>query len=92
VKISFVAGFGPIVRDVAESRAFWGERLGIDLQEAAPDYWTNDDLAGVRAYALWPLSQAAESTFGTDAWILVGITHTPWMHGAADRSGPTPES
>ena len=51
-----------------ESRRFWGEGLGIALEEAAPSYWTNDDLEGVRAFALWPLSQAAESTFGTDAW------------------------
>jgi catechol 2,3-dioxygenase-like lactoylglutathione lyase family enzyme len=68
VKISFVAGFGPIVRDTDASRAFWGSGLGIGLTEAAPGYWTNDDLQGVNAFALWPLSQAAESTFGTDAW------------------------
>jgi catechol 2,3-dioxygenase-like lactoylglutathione lyase family enzyme len=68
MKVSFVAGFGPIVRDVGESRRFWGDGLGIGLTEAAPDYWTNDDTEGVKAFALWPLSQAAESTFGTDAW------------------------
>jgi catechol 2,3-dioxygenase-like lactoylglutathione lyase family enzyme len=68
MKISFIAGFGPIVRDVAASRAFWGDGLGITLEEAAPSYFTNDDLEGVKAFALWPLAQAAESTFGTDAW------------------------
>ncbi|HEX6138918.1 MAG TPA: VOC family protein [Candidatus Limnocylindria bacterium] len=68
MKPSFVAGFGPIVRDTEASRAFWGSGLGIGLVEAAPGYWTNDDLDGVKAFALWPLSQAAESTFGTDAW------------------------
>lgn len=68
MKISFVAGFGPIVRDPEESRAFWGGGLSIGLEEAAPDYWTNDDLEGVKSFALWPLRQAAESTFGTDAW------------------------
>jgi catechol 2,3-dioxygenase-like lactoylglutathione lyase family enzyme len=68
VKVAFIAGFGPIVRDVDEARRFWGEGLGIDLTEAAPSYWTNDDLEGVKAFALWPLSQAAESTFGTPAW------------------------
>jgi hypothetical protein len=68
VKISFVAGFGPIVRDSDASRAFWGAGLGIGLEEASPGYWTNDDLEGVNAFALWPLSQAAESTFGTEAW------------------------
>lgn len=68
MKVSFVAGFGPIVRDTAVSRGFWGAGLGIGLEEAAPGYWTNDDLEGVKAFALWPLSQAAESTFGSEAW------------------------
>ena len=63
-----MAGFGPIVRDIDASRAFWGAGLGIGLEEASPGYWTNDDLDGVNAFALWPLSQAAESTFGTDSW------------------------
>jgi catechol 2,3-dioxygenase-like lactoylglutathione lyase family enzyme len=68
MKVTFVAGFGPIVRDTDGSRAFWGTGLGIGLEEAAPGYWTNDDLDGVKAFALWPLSQAAESTFGSEAW------------------------
>ena len=68
MKVAFVAGFGPIVRDIAKSRAFWGESLGVALEEAAPQYFTNDDLDGVKAFALWPLTQAAQSTFGTDAW------------------------
>jgi catechol 2,3-dioxygenase-like lactoylglutathione lyase family enzyme len=68
MQVSFVAGFGPIVRDVDASRAFWGAGLGIALQEAAPSYWTNDDLEGVKAFGLWPLGQAAESCFGTDRW------------------------
>jgi hypothetical protein len=68
MKVSFVAGFGPIVPDVESSRAFWGAGLGIALEEAAPSYWTNDDLDGVKAFALWPLAQAAESCFGTATW------------------------
>jgi catechol 2,3-dioxygenase-like lactoylglutathione lyase family enzyme len=68
MKIALVAGFGPIVRDVAASRAFYGDQLGIELEEIGPNYYGNDDLEGVNAFALWPLSQAAESCFGTDAW------------------------
>jgi catechol 2,3-dioxygenase-like lactoylglutathione lyase family enzyme len=68
MKPSFVAGFGPIVRDVEASRAFWGAGLGIALKEDAPGYWTNDDLDGVKAFALWPLSQAAEACFDTPTW------------------------
>lgn len=68
MKVSFIAGFGPIVPDVDASRAFWGGGLGIELEEAAPSYWANDDLDGVKAFALWPLAQAAESTFGSETW------------------------
>jgi len=67
VNVSFIAGFGPVVRDVEASRTFWGD-LGFDLGEIAPDYYGTDDVEGVKAFALWPLSQAAESTFGATEW------------------------
>jgi len=67
MKIAFVAGFGPIVRDATASREFW-RKTGFDLEEAAPGYYATDDTEGVRAFALWPLEQAAENTFGTPDW------------------------
>lgn len=139
MKASFVAGCGPIVRDADASQAFWRQGLGIELNELAPGYFGTDDLDGVKAFAMWPLTQAAESTFGSATWpaeipapqawieidvdsadavgsaveelasaghrvlrgatlepwgqttsrllspegLLVGVTYTPWMHGAA---------
>jgi len=68
VRVAFIAGYGPIVREAGASQAFWRDGLGIELEEAAPGYFTNDSLEGVNAFALWPLSQAAESTFGSDEW------------------------
>lgn len=68
MNISFVAGFGPITRDADQARGFWERGLGITLEEAAPGYFTNDDLDGVNAFALWPLSQAADATFGEPTW------------------------
>ena len=68
MKIAFVAGFGPIIRDADEARGFWEHGLGIQLEEAAPGYFTNDELEGIKAFALWPLSQAAEATFGSKDW------------------------
>jgi catechol 2,3-dioxygenase-like lactoylglutathione lyase family enzyme len=68
MKPAFVAGFAPIVKDVAASKAFWGDALGIELAEAAPGYWATDDLAGVKHFGLWPLSEAAEACFGTSTW------------------------
>ncbi len=68
MKPSFVAGFGPIVRDVEGSRAFWGGAMGITFEELAPNYWTTEKLDGVKVFALWPLSQAAEACFGSPMW------------------------
>jgi catechol 2,3-dioxygenase-like lactoylglutathione lyase family enzyme len=144
MRVSFVTGFGPVVRDVESSRAFWGRDLGIALQRLAPDYWATEKLDGVNAFTLWPLDHAAESCFGTDDWpdeipapqawmefdvdshqavaeavdeleaagnrvlrgtrgepggrttarlltpegLLIGITHTPWMHRARALKRP----
>ena len=87
MKVSFVAGFGPIVRDVDSSRAFWGAGLGIELEEAASNYWTNDDLDGVKAFALWPLGQAAESCFGTDKWPEEIPAPQAWMEFDVESPG-----
>lgn len=67
MKVAFVAGFGPITRDGDASRAFWSD-AGFPLSELAPDYYGTDDIGGVKAFALWPLAQAAESTFGGPEW------------------------
>lgn len=68
MQISFVAGFGPIIRDPDDAHAFWRDGLGIAFEEPAPGYFTNDDLEGVKAFAMWPLTQAAEATFGSPDW------------------------
>lgn len=66
--IQFVAGFGPITPDPRQSLGFWSGTLGIPFQELSPDYHHADDLAGTKAFAIWPLAQAAEATFGVTQW------------------------
>jgi catechol 2,3-dioxygenase-like lactoylglutathione lyase family enzyme len=68
MKIGFIAGYGPVIGEADAALAFWRDGLGIDMDEPAPGYFTNDALDGVKAFALWPLSQAAEATFGTSQW------------------------
>ena len=68
LKILFVAGFGPIVRDVAVSRRLYGESLGIRFKEEEGEYLHTESLAGAKTFALWPLTQAALSCFGREAW------------------------
>ncbi|MEU1971233.1 VOC family protein [Microbacterium sp. NPDC019599] len=66
--VQFVAGFGPIVRDDGASRAFYREALGITFEEQSPGYLDTKSLGGVKVFALWRLSDAAESTFGSTEW------------------------
>jgi hypothetical protein len=68
MRIAFVAGFGPITTDTAASLTFWRDDIGLPMEEIAPGYWGTDDVPGVKAFAAWPLRQAAESCFGTSTW------------------------
>jgi hypothetical protein len=58
-EVLFIAGFGPIDRDVAESRALYGESLGIPFKEDTGGYLYTGALQGAKHFALLPLSQAA---------------------------------
>lgn len=66
--IQYIAGYGPITPDPGATYDFWAHDLGIGFEEVAPDYHHARDLAGAKVFALWPLSQAAEATFGTPRW------------------------
>ena len=70
MKIQFVAGFGPIVRDPDASKRFYRDTLGLPLAPIGgqQDYLGTDDLDGVKAFALWRLGDAAQSCFGTNLW------------------------
>jgi catechol 2,3-dioxygenase-like lactoylglutathione lyase family enzyme len=38
------------------------------MGELSPGYFATDDVEGVKHFGLWPLSEAAENTFGTPEW------------------------
>lgn len=67
-RILFIAGFGPIVRDADASRKLYVEALEIPFKEESGGYLHTSALQGAKAFALWPLSQAAESCFGSPTW------------------------
>ena len=73
MKVLFVAGFGPIVRDLEASARFYRDALGLPLTEG--DYVATDDLSGVKHLGLWTVTDAAESRFGTKEWPAI----TGWM-------------
>jgi hypothetical protein len=68
IKILFIAGFGPIVRDMGASRQLYAGALGIPFKEESGGYLHTSALQGAKEFALWPLSQAAESCFGSNTW------------------------
>lgn len=68
IKVLFVVGFGPIVRDTATSLKLYSEALGISFKEESGGYLHTEALEGAKTFALWPLSQAARSCFGSDSW------------------------
>ncbi len=67
-KILFIAGFGPIVRDSEASRELYIEAFKIPFKEEKGGYFYTGEMEGAKHFALWPLSQAAQSCFGRDAW------------------------
>ena len=68
LKVLFIAGFGPIVRDTGESRKLYRDALGISFKEEPDGYLHSEAVPGAKSFALWPLSQAAHSCFGKDSW------------------------
>ena len=68
MRIAFIAGFGPVGADPEVTLGFWADVIGIAFEEIAPGYHHAPGIEGARAFALWPLSQAAQATFGTVRW------------------------
>ncbi len=67
-RVLFVAGFGPIVRNIPSSHKFYVDALGLSFQREAEEYVHTEKLDGTKTFALWPLSQAARSCFGSESW------------------------
>jgi catechol 2,3-dioxygenase-like lactoylglutathione lyase family enzyme len=70
LKVLFVAGFGPLIREPAESKRFYVDTLGLPLEPMPHDetYYHGEKLDGVKHFALWPLTAAAQSCFGATDW------------------------
>ena len=68
LRVLFVVGFGPIVHETGESRKLYRDALTIPFKEESDGYLHTEALAGAKTFALWPLSQVAQSCFGKDSW------------------------
>jgi catechol 2,3-dioxygenase-like lactoylglutathione lyase family enzyme len=68
MKVLFIAGFGPVASDIEESRRLYEDALGVEFKIEDGEYRHTEELAGANTFAVWPLSQAAESCFGSGEW------------------------
>lgn len=84
MKVLFIAGFGPIITDADQARALYTKTLGLPLQEEDDHYFHTGEIEGAKHFALWPLSQAAESCFGTDQWPQDIPAPTSWLEFDVD--------
>ena len=66
MKIKFVAGFGPLVRDAKASLTFYRDVLGLPI--VGDDYLAMDAFDGIKHFGQWTVEDAAESIFGTREW------------------------
>ncbi|MGH6994462.1 MAG: VOC family protein [Stellaceae bacterium] len=85
VKVLFIAGFGPIVRDAAPSRKLYADDLGLAFKKESGGYLHTEVLQGAKTFALWPLSQAAESCFGKESWPDDIPVPQAWLEFEADN-------
>jgi len=79
LKVLFIAGFGPIAADVSASRQLYEGALGIPFKVEEGEYLHTEEVDGARAFAVWPLSQAAESCFGTTEWPPEVVKPQAWL-------------
>ena len=68
MRVLFIAGFAPIVRDPGAARAFYAEALGLNFEGGQGDYVFTDKLPGAKHFGVWPLTEAAEACFGKPEW------------------------
>jgi catechol 2,3-dioxygenase-like lactoylglutathione lyase family enzyme len=66
MRVSFMAGLGPLVRDPKASLTFYRDVLGLPL--VGEDYISADDLEGVKHFGQWTVADAAASIFGSREW------------------------
>jgi predicted enzyme related to lactoylglutathione lyase len=91
VHIVRVAGFGPVVDDVGVARAFYGDLVGLPLSDDDA-YPRTGPVDGANDFALWQLSTAAKSCFGTDTWPADIPVPQGWMEFAVtDLAAATAE-
>jgi hypothetical protein len=56
------------VRDKNASQKLYVKALDVPFKKEESGYLHTESMEGVKTFALWPLSQAAQSCFGKERW------------------------
>jgi len=69
VKIEFIASFAVITADPPTSRKLYVDALGLPLEaDGDGDYFHSESIDGSKHFGVWPLTEAAQSCFGSTEW------------------------
>jgi catechol 2,3-dioxygenase-like lactoylglutathione lyase family enzyme len=69
MKIEFLSTVAVIAPDTPASRKLYVDALGLPLESRGDnEYHHSEQIAGVKHFGVWPLSQAAEACFGSTQW------------------------
>jgi catechol 2,3-dioxygenase-like lactoylglutathione lyase family enzyme len=69
MEIEFISSVAVIAPDPAKSRELYVDALRLPLEsDTGGDYFHSERIEGSKHFGVWPLAQAAQTCFGTDAW------------------------
>ena len=69
MQVQFIASFAAITPNPEVSRQLYVDALGLPLDHAdGDDYLHSEHIDGSKHFGVWPLQQAAQACFGSDAW------------------------
>ncbi len=68
MNISMVATVAVITATPSRSRELFVETMGLPLEGEGDGYYSSGSIPGCTHFGVWPLSEAAESCFGTREW------------------------
>jgi hypothetical protein len=69
MNVQFISSVAVIAREPAVSRKLFVDALGLPLKPVGgTDYHASEHVAGAKHFGVWPLEDAAQACFGTDAW------------------------
>jgi catechol 2,3-dioxygenase-like lactoylglutathione lyase family enzyme len=71
--VRFLSTVAIVVADPAHSRRLFIDALGLPLQGEGDGYYSSTAIPGCNHFGVWPLSEAAESFFGTPRWPAGGV-------------------